>query len=219
VIFSSACILVFNSGCGEKQEGFNPEKPSAQLSSLSGSVTYQKKHLSEWEEVEINQHLYQEEKVRTDKESIASLIYVDASKITMAPETVLVIKSIEMVKKEETLFNIVMKVVVGLTLFEVSDQEGERKFMVESPSAITCVRGTIFFVEVAEDGSTRVVVKRGTVEVTGQGKTVEVKPSYATIVRVGEVPSTPGMVDLIDEPIFTIDKKKLPEYKRKEEIE
>ena len=44
-----------------------------------------------------------------------------------------------------------MKVVVGLTLFEVSDQEGERKFMVESPSAITFVRSTIFPLEVTKE--------------------------------------------------------------------
>lgn len=214
-----SCFAGVLVGCGGEQGGFSSVNPSARISSFSGNVTFKKKDLSEWEKAEINQNLYPEERVQTDKESIAKLIYIDASKVTLAPETVLVIESIEPVEEKENLFNIVVKIVVGLTLFEVSDQDGERKLMVASPSAITCVRGTIFSIEVAEDGSTRIVVKKGMVEVIGQGKTVEVKPSYATIVRVGEVPTNPRMVDLINESIFTIDRKKLPEYERKEEIE
>lgn len=45
---------------------------------------------------------------------------------------------------------------------------GRSKFEVETPTIVAAVRGTIFSVEVAEDGSSRVEVYEGTVEVSGE---------------------------------------------------
>lgn len=196
-------------------EEFDPDSPSAKISEITGDVSYQEREIPDWHEAEVNQHLFPAETIRTGQKSVAKLLYVDASRVTMAPETELVIKSIEPPSGEQGLMDIIIRVVIGLTMFEVKDAEGTREFMVESPSAITCVRGTIFSVEVDEKGTTRVVVKQGKVEVTGAGKVVEVISSYATVVSPGKAPSTPKIANLTQEDIFSDDLKKLPDKKRR----
>jgi len=199
------------------QEKFDEDKSSAKLSELEGNVTYQQKNAQDWSEAEINLHLFPQERIKTGNNSFARLIFADASRTTMISDTELVIKSIEPTQETEGLIDIVVKVIVGLTLFEVKDKEGvKRKFMVESPSAITCVRGTIFSVAVYDNKTTRVVVKKGQVDVTGLGATVTVMPSYATTVRPDATPSTPELVNLIEERIFDVGVNELPTLKRRE---
>ena len=100
LVVQMTCFIAIFLGCAGEQGEFRPENPSAKIYSFFGNVIFHKKDLSKWEEAEINQHLYPEKKVQTDEESTTKLIYVDASKVTLAPEIVMVIQSIEPVEEK-----------------------------------------------------------------------------------------------------------------------
>lgn len=63
---------------------------------------------------------------------------------------------------------------------------GRSKFEVETPTIVAAVRGTIFSVEVAEDGSSRVEVYEGTVAVSAEGG------AAATLTSGSQVGLQPG---------------------------
>jgi len=64
-----------------------------------------------------------------------------------------------------------------------------------SPSGVAAVRGTDFGVLVAEDGRTAVGTDEGLVAVSAQGRTVEVAPDFASIIRPGSPPTEPQPLD------------------------
>jgi hypothetical protein len=64
---------------------------------------------------------------------------------------------------------------------------GRSKFEVETPTVVAAVRGTIFHVAVAEDGTSQVDVYEGTVELTGEGGAAATLTSGSeTVVRKGQ---------------------------------
>ncbi|MGF1498419.1 MAG: FecR domain-containing protein [Elainellaceae cyanobacterium] len=66
---------------------------------------------------------------------------------------------------------------------------------VETPAGVAAVRGTIFGVDVAPAGKTRIATFTGAVEASAQGVTVLVNPGFGTIIVPGEPPTPPRRLD------------------------
>ncbi|OGP57649.1 MAG: hypothetical protein A2V67_18220 [Deltaproteobacteria bacterium RBG_13_61_14] len=67
-------------------------------------------------------------------------------------------------------------------------QDGDTAFEVVTPSAVAGIRGTVFSAGVGIDGSTRVGVEKGVVEVEGETGSVSVKAEEETSVELGSAP-------------------------------
>ncbi len=100
----------------------------------------------------------------------------------------------------------------------VSTVRGERKFEVHSANAVAGVRGTVFEVGVAEDGSTRVVVEEGEVKVDGdrgersaavpQGYEVQ-STSQGALEARKKTPQDPGWVEWLQKRARKLEKEGL----------
>ena len=216
------CLLILPGllgGCGDggKEQVFDPERPSARAVETLNVVEHQKAGEDGWDKTEHGSMMVSRDQVRTGAESKAILLFIDNNRTTLGPESLMVIKKITGKKTEHAvdLFDTVVKVTVGLALFEVKEGEGSRSFVVETPYAVIVHRGTTFLVDVAEDGSARVVVKDGHVEVRALDRQVTVGPSQATIVRKNSPPTEPEIVNLVREPGFSLNRRQLPTLERR----
>jgi len=199
------CLFAF--GCGQAgPPAFSPDHPSARFISLEGEVHYKKTEAANWTAAGIEQMLYPANVVRAlaegAKKGTAVLGFIDNSRLTLDPGSSVHIRKIAKNAQHQSLYDITVEVVSGLTLFEVEHAGKKREFLVETETALAAVSGTIFSVEVQADGATRVVVKEGQVDVTGRGRTVSVGPSMETRVRRDTPPSPPVTVNLLREPVF-----------------
>lgn len=219
LLFLANIYLLCLYGCGGEvnKQGFTPTKPSAKVLETAKTVEHRKADRDEWHRTETGTMMVSNDQIRTGEASKAAMLFIDNSRTTLGPESLMVIKDIQREETAESddVFDTAVKVMAGLALFEVKEGEKSRSFMVETPFAVIVHRGTVFQVEVAEDGSTRVVVQEDSVEVTASGSVVSVEASQATIVREGDPPTTPTFINLINEPGFKLNQREFPTPRRR----
>ncbi len=202
-------------GCGSG-DGSGPDQPVASVLQTFKEVEHKKAAAMNWQKAERGTTMDSLDRLRTGQSAKAVLLFVENIRTTLGPQSLLVVKDGPGEKKEQGMSvpDVVLKIAQGLCLFEIPDEKGT-SLMVETPYAIITHRGTVFVTEVADDGSTRVVVKNGSVDVSAAGSTVICGPSQATVIKKGAVPGTPEIVNLAQEPGFTLDEKDLPSVKRR----
>ena len=120
------------------------------------------------------------DRIRTGTSSVATLAFFDGSVTILAAETELTVSQLS-ARRDGHDKAIVLHQWVGRTYNRVQRLlDAASSFEIETPTAVTAVRGTVFAVEVESDGTTEVTVGEGLVEVTAQETTVEVPPGQAT---------------------------------------
>lgn len=200
-------------GCGG---GNGSDQPVASVLQTFKEVEHKKAAAKNWQKAERGTTMDSLDRLRTGQYAKAVLLFVENIRTTLGPQSLLVVKDGPGERREPGMSvpDVVLKIAQGLCLFEIPDEKGT-SLMVETPYAIITHRGTVFVTEVADDGSTRVVVKNGSVDVSAAGSTVTCGPSQATVIKKGAVPGTPEIVNLAQEPGFSLDEKDLPSVKRR----
>jgi len=112
------------------------------------------------------------DKLSTAAEARLSLNWIDGTRIRMEPETTLTVEKCQVASGvQEATFRLDVGKIWVRVLKMLSQQD---KFEINTPTATAGVRGTVFAVQVAADGSTVVSVFEGQVTLAGEGGNVEV---------------------------------------------
>ena len=162
---------------------------TATLADLSGVVQVLPTSSSTWQPAEPGDRVATGDRIRTDTSSSVTLIFFDGSATSLEAETELTVsrlsgrrdgrdKVILLYQWEGRTHNRVQRLLDTAFRFEI-----------ETPTAVTAVRGTEFDVEVMPDGTTHVAVEEGIVKVMTQETTVELQPGEATTVAPRPTPT------------------------------
>jgi len=139
----------------------------------SGRVIYRTSVSSEWKPVEIGQRLSENETLKVGETAYCELQFGESAVVKVKKSTTLSLARVDLKQGKR---NVKMKMDVGTVLNKVNNLAKGEEFKVQTPSAVSGVRGTQFMVEVGIDKTTTVAVKEGTVAVQpGSQDTEEVK--------------------------------------------
>jgi hypothetical protein len=128
--------------------------------------------------------------VRTGDESSVVLSFPDQSKTLMAPFTELSVLKLDVGRGQGDQV-IILEQQSGRTQNYVQPlRSAGSRFEIRTPAATVSVRGTSFTVDVDQNGTTRVSVSEGRVQVAAQGVTVTLDGGEGTVVQSG---SSPGV--------------------------
>ncbi len=168
---------------------FRPE--TAVLDDIRGFVEIQTEG-GEWTAVTRAATLSAGEQIRTGALSQASLTFYDGSQATLGPNTELSLDSLDAQKPDDGFRTIVMTQRLGSSEHHVQFRhDGGSRYEVMSPNGTGIARGTIFQVQVTEEGYAQYAVSEGRVDVTGADTTVSVAPGQVSAIPAGEAPSQP----------------------------
>jgi hypothetical protein len=128
--------------------------------------------------------------LKTDAESRVLLTFFDGSTLAVGPSTDLQIEQVD--KSSEGSTTILVKQFVGRTWSLVKKLVDKRStYEIQTPSAKAMVRGTSFFVDVDENGSSNVQVLEGVVAVKAKGQEISVSAGNESYVLSGMPPAKP----------------------------
>jgi hypothetical protein len=128
--------------------------------------------------------------IRTGDNSTVVLIYDDGSKTVVEANTEIYIVEMSAARNGRNQATI-LALHIGRTQHLVNElQETDSYFEVRTPSASVTVVGTMFTVEVDQEGNTAVWVDKGIVAVAGGGQSVQLAAGESTFVQVGDVSAT-----------------------------
>ena len=162
----------------------------ARLDQVSGTVECRPAGSATWHLASAGEQVQTGERVRTGPLSAATLVFFDGSTTRLQAETeVAVVQASSRPGGGRT---IILRQTVGQTCSRVQRlPDPASRFEIETPTAVTSVRGTEFTVAVEAGGATHVAVAAGVVEVTAQGTTVAVQAGQETAVQPEHPPSSP----------------------------
>lgn len=167
------------------------------VSVLSGHVSVQDPSTGIWRDAEDGMVVDTGMRVRTGQDSNAMLTFFDGSTIRLEGDSDVQVERIVRADGQST--EIVLKQWLGRTWSRVAKKaDPASKYEIQTPSTYALVRGTLFEVEVDEDGSTVVRTIEGLVSVGAQGQAVEVSAGQATSVSIGEFPVEPAPIPAAD---------------------
>ena len=166
---------------------------TARLEQVHGAVGLMDAGSDTWRSTAAGDQVMAGGRIRTGPLSSATLIFCDGSKTVLQDETEVAV--VRMSARRDGDRDIVLRQTLGRTYSRVQRAPGPAShFEIETPAAVAAVRGTEFTTVVAADGTTRVRVTEGLVEVTAQGRTVTVLDGQETAVYPGRLPSTPASI-------------------------
>jgi phage tail protein X len=146
-----------------------------------------------------NDPLYRGNRVSTQEESSAEVMFADESQLRLAEKTLIVVLgAVRGAAQKLTASDTVLE--TGALRVHLSDIAGKKSAPVPiaTPSAQARVSGDV---QISVDGNkaTRVASYKGTTDVTAQRKTVVVPASYGTKVEPGKAPTPPKKLPVAPE--------------------
>jgi hypothetical protein len=170
----------------------SPLTANCTLTVMSGNVDILVPNSAIWQTGEDGAVLSSGTRIKTQADSTALLTFFEGSTVALDPGTEVEIKELVHLKQSNS---IVLMQWVGSTLHRVVKlTDPGSRYQVDTPSACAMVRGTIFLVEVSEDGSTREQTTQGLVSVKAENQEVFVSPGEETTVEPGQAPVAPTLV-------------------------
>lgn len=165
------------------------------LSAAQPVVEYRGASAGDWSAVADTVTVTQGASVRTDATGQALLTLYSGVEVEILPGSELAIEAL--VPQEAGPPQITLRQLGGETLHRVGDiADVENGYVVHTPVASMAVRGTVFGVEVAEDGATRVTVQEGTVQATVGAETYTITPGQQLTVTAQGVTVGPAPLRL-----------------------
>jgi hypothetical protein len=162
---------------------------AATLAQVIGTVEIMPAGSDNWLPVSAGERVQEGDRVRTHSLSAATLVFFDESTTDLEAGTEIAVTQMSSQRSGDRV--IVLYQALGQTYNHVRrSPDIASRFEIETPAAVTMVRGTEFALTVEGDGTTRVVVVEGVVDVTAQGTTVTVHAGQETMVQA-EQSSTP----------------------------
>ena len=147
----------------EEEEVDEYEKPEAVISELEGTVKIRKAGKGDFEAAAKETEVFAGDTVRAGNDGSATLVMWDNSTVAMSPESAVMFESAgTLIQPSATI-----TVLAGAIQLDVPERTAEQgPFLIYSTSAVTAVQGTVLNIAVALNGSTRIGVDDGEVEVT-----------------------------------------------------
>ncbi len=163
---------------------------------MTGTVEVLPKGETEWKPAEEGMTLDEGDSVRSGPDSKAIATFAD--QLIMAVEQQSEVNLEKLQKSRKTGINMKVNLDNGQLWNDVGKLRNKRSnFYVETPQAVTGVRGTVFAIQVASDDVTRVAVVKGTVDVRTRGMLItpiKVGENTMTDVVENEPPATPTAI-------------------------
>jgi hypothetical protein len=162
----------------------------------TGDVEVLPKGETEWKRAEEGMSLDEGYSIRSGPDSKAIAVFAEQVIMAVEPESEIDLQKLQ--KSRRTGINFKMDLNKGQLWNDVGKLRSKRsKFFVETPQAVTGVRGTVFTVHVSPDAKTRVGVVEGAVDVRTIGLTIMptiVGENAMTEVSENEAPVAPGTI-------------------------
>jgi len=165
ILILTLLVLAFNFSVSIAEK---PIGQTATVTNVFGEIAVQRAGGSEWTAAIEDMTLKAGDSIISGDSSSATLNYFDGSKTLIFPKTALRISEMsgnpdgsgKMIRSNQWM---------GQTLNRVERLlDVESRYEIETPNAVTAVRGTQYWVIVNEDGTTQVDVLEGIVDVTAQ---------------------------------------------------
>jgi hypothetical protein len=156
--------------------------------------------------VQAGQHL------RTGAHSGATLTFHDGSYAEIGPDSELAVNVVEAMRPEEGFRTVVMTQIAGESEHYVDFRnDGGSLYEVKTAHGSGIARGTTFHVLVLPDETSRFAVTEGRVDVSSNGRTVNILAGQLTTIAATQAPSSPafyisgeGEVTAIEDELWTI---------------
>jgi anti-sigma factor RsiW len=162
---------------------------AAEIAAYTGSVEVQSADDDVWQAADEAGPINVGGGVRTGSDSSVVLSFPDKSKTLLAPHTELSVLAMSLDEKKGDDRVIILEQQSGRTQNYVQPlPSAGSRFEIHTPSATVSVRGTSFTVDVETNGTTRVSVAEGRVQVAAQGVTVTLDAGEGTMVEAGHSP-------------------------------
>ncbi len=174
---------------------YEPDRPAASspecgMAAISGEVSIMQKDGLTWDTYDGTTALEPGSRLRTSPDSRAFVSFSPGTTTTLEPGTDLIIDTIA--PGNGTLGDIIiLKQRSGKTWNQVEPREVPQDFVLRTTSAEVKVKGTSFSAEIDNQGSTIVASANGMVQVSAEGKTVDLAAGYMTLVEEGKPPAEP----------------------------
>lgn len=159
-----------------------PVPQMATLTQVSGAVEVLSSQGQPWRRASVGEQIESGDRIRTAPFSSATLHYFDGSSTDLKAEVEITVVQMSS-RRDGSGKVIVLHQWLGQTRHSVEPlTDVASRFQVETPAAVTAVRGTEFEVVVGVSGATRVSVIEGVVDVTAQETTVAVLAGEETTI-------------------------------------
>ena len=163
---------------------------------MTGVVEVFPKDGTEWEAAEEGMSLGEGDTIRSGPDSKAVAVFAGKLIMAVEQETEVDLEKLQQSPKKGT--NIRLKLNNGQIWNDIGRLRSKRsKFYVETPQAVTGVRGTVFTVQVAPDNTTKVAVVKGSVDVRTRGMMVtpvRLRENDMTEVAENQPPAEPTAI-------------------------
>ncbi|MCD6580916.1 MAG: FecR domain-containing protein [Desulfuromusa sp.] len=158
---------------------------AAVLTDFVGIVKLKLVGTSEWIPVKTDKALVTGDTIFTGDLSSANIVFFDGSQMALYSNTTITVSELSG-NEDHSSKIILLKQWWGKTRNRVERLlDSGSRYEIETPTAVTAVRGTDFSVDVAANGTTQVDFAEGIVDVSSQGETVSVKAGQQTSVAPG----------------------------------
>jgi len=152
---------------GEEGEAEEKSEAEAVISEMEGTLEIRKAGEGEFKPAAKEMEVFAGDTVRAGNDGSATLALWDNSSVVMAPQSAVFIETTGTVSAP----SVTATVLAGAVQLDVPARTAEQgPFLVYAPSSVTAVQGTVLNAAVALNGTSRIGVEEGEVEVTATAK-------------------------------------------------
>lgn len=181
----------------EQSQLLRNQSADATLSFIKGDVQKRKPSRRLWNEADLFEKLYEEDRTRTLSESFAEITFIDLSRVRLNENSQALIQRsrVDMLSnKTETKIRLVKGDAFAYLL-----KSPKKKFDIDVPGLDAKIRSKNFWIE--KQNNTKIANYEGEIELEAKGTRVVVKENQGSIIPDGGAPSEPR--DLLPAPNLT----------------
>jgi hypothetical protein len=160
------------------------------VSFLQGSVEVQPPGIDKWQPLFLNTKISEGSRIRTKGDSGVKISFQEGSSLLMRENSISKLETATTRGDTYSLHRFFLE--IGRATAKIKRATGkENQFLIDTPSAVAAVRGTVFRTAVDQGGTTRNEVLEGIIDVGAMNQQVKVHENEGTMVRKGEAPLKP----------------------------
>lgn len=157
-------------------------KPAATVVGITGKVDWRVSQEAVWSGAQLQQVLDEGQHVKTGRRSRTALLFTDQSQMRLNQNSLLIVKSVLDDQGQSTRFRL------DQGRAWVKSKNIPDKLIMETPSSVAAIRGTDWDIEVSEEGTTRLTVVHGSVQLSNEFGAVTINAGEQGIAEMGKAP-------------------------------
>jgi hypothetical protein len=178
------------------------------VSFLQGTVEIQPPGIEKWQPLFLNTKISEGSRIRTKEDSGVEISFEDGSSLLQRANTISRLETATKRGDTYSLYKLFLE--IGRATSKIKRATGrENQYLIDTPSAVAAVRGTVFRTAVDQEGATRSEVLEGIIDVEAMKQHVTVREEEGTLVKKGEAPLKPRK--LLTPPVLV---SMVPVYKK-----